>query len=138
MATTSVSFSVAQANQMLPLVSPIVQDIVNSFQELNRLEAAYLRRVEARVQSHFKLETPALRRAREERNAARRKLDDYIKELTSLHVKLDDRRHGAIVFPAEDRHGRQVRLCWRLGEPSIRFWRLESSDLHHPIDLYEE
>ena len=56
----------------------------------------------------------------------------YFALLNQLHEGLDavrasgarvkDLREGMIDFPAR-REGRQVLLCWQVGENSLRFWR---------------
>jgi len=45
-----------------------------------------------------------------------------VEELRRHGVRLRDPRCGALDFPAR-RAGRPVCLCWRVGEPALRFWR---------------
>ncbi|HET9454735.1 MAG TPA: DUF2203 domain-containing protein, partial [Gemmatimonadaceae bacterium] len=50
-----------------------------------------------------------------------RDIDAFEGELHRLGIVLKDRRLGLIDFPAVV-EGRQVWLCWRLGEPSVQFY----------------
>jgi len=45
-----------------------------------------------------------------------------VEELGRHGVRLGDPRQGALEFPAR-RAGRAVCLCWRVGEPTLAFWR---------------
>ena len=45
-----------------------------------------------------------------------------VEELGLHGVRLGDPGSGAVEFPAR-RSGRQVCLCWRVGEPGLAFWR---------------
>jgi hypothetical protein len=52
---------------------------------------------------------------------ALRTLRTEIEELTARGIVLRDPESGLIDFPAE-RDGREVFLCWRLGEDRVGFW----------------
>ena len=58
--------------------------------------------------------------------AIAREIDEFEGELESLGIQLKDRRIGLIDFPSE-MDGRQVLLCWRLGESSVQYWHDEHS-----------
>jgi len=45
-----------------------------------------------------------------------------LRRLERAGLRVDDLRHGLLDFPAL-RGGRPVLLCWRVGEPSLDFWR---------------
>jgi hypothetical protein len=47
---------------------------------------------------------------------------ERVEQLSREGVRLGDPRHGAVEFPAR-RSGRQVCLCWRVGQPGLAFWR---------------
>ena len=55
------------------------------------------------------------------RVARSREIDRFEQELADLGIALKDRRLGLVDFPSE-LGGRQVWLCWRLGEPEVQFW----------------
>ena len=48
-------------------------------------------------------------------------IEGYQRELEQLGISLKDPRMGLVDFPAEI-GGRQVWLCWRLGEPAVEYW----------------
>lgn len=111
-------FTVEQANRTLPLVRRIVEDVVahhrrwrETIMELD-LVASAARSDDAQTRAE-ELEQRALGFARE--------LDEYQRELAALGIQLKDPRLGLVDFPAE-LDGRQVLLCWHLGEPEVRFW----------------
>ena len=119
---TAKFFSVEEANRSLPLVKAIVGDIVRQFELVNShkqrlISLKNLRRrpgapsdayAEETLQSQADLETEEAQ------------LDAYITELTRLGVKLKG-FDGLCDFPSL-RDGREVYLCWRLEEPSVRYW----------------
>ena len=52
---------------------------------------------------------------------AMRHLDDYMDELTEIGVELKDYQSGLIDFTGRHQ-GRDVCLCWRLGEEQVGHW----------------
>lgn len=111
-------FTVEQANRTLPLVRKIVEDVVQQHRkwretilELDLVTSSS--RAEDSRERADELERQALTLARE--------LDGFQRELEDLGIQLKDRRLGLVDFPSEVA-GRAVLLCWRLGEPEVRFW----------------
>jgi hypothetical protein len=111
-------FTVDQANRTLPLVRKIVEDVVRQHRlwrekilELD-LVASSARAGETREHAE-ELEREAQALARE--------IDSFQHELEQLGIQLKDRRIGLVDFPSEV-NGRQILLCWRLGEPEVQFW----------------
>ena len=47
--------------------------------------------------------------------------DKLIAKINDLGCELKDIEQGLVDFPAL-REGREVYLCWRLGEPEVAFW----------------
>ena len=111
-------YTVDQANATLPLVRRIVEDIVASHQRWRErvLELDLLA-------STVRADAPNPRATELERDvqALARDIDAFERELTALGITLKDRRLGLIDFPASI-EGRQVWLCWRLGEPDVQFF----------------
>jgi hypothetical protein len=109
-------YSPEQANRSLPLVRRIVEDIVRSHrgwtevvQQIELLSSG-AERADAQLSA---LERDAMRLAYE--------VAAFERELDVLGVSLKDRQMGLIDFPGE-RDGRRIWLCWRLGEPAVRYW----------------
>ena len=103
-------FTVDQANKTLPLVKRIVADIVRTHGEIGQLQsqleaakAAQQQPIQAKLSKDLE------------------HLQDYVDELTEVGCELKDFRLGLIDFIG--RHdGRDVCLCWKLGEEKIFFW----------------
>lgn len=114
----SQSYTVERANRTLPLVRRIVEDIVVNHQRWREriLELDLLA-------SAVRADAPDARATELEREAQvlARDIDAFEGELHRLGIVLKDRRLGLIDFPAVV-EGRQVWLCWRLGEPSVQFY----------------
>ncbi|HEY0983613.1 MULTISPECIES: DUF2203 domain-containing protein [unclassified Schlesneria] len=116
-------FSVASANQTLPLVRAIVSDIVELYPEVRDREERLMRITrgrskDARPDDPYSEEVEQVRRELE-RDVER--LQGYIDELLELGVEFKDPVMGLVDFPAM-RDGEEVCLCWKLGEPVVGFW----------------
>jgi len=114
-------FSVDEANRTLPLVKQIVADIVRQFQAVSELDA----RLSAVVQRDAKKRaadqySEELAHTKAELEAEDEKLHAFRAELESLGVELKG-TDGLCDFPGL-RDGREICLCWRLGEPEITHW----------------
>lgn len=103
-------FTLEQANKSLPLVKRIVADIVSMH--------------ERATQSQLRLEKDKgsdQRAAQKELNASVDRLQDLVDELSDVGCELKDYQTGLIDFVG--RHeGRDVYLCWKLGEEKITHW----------------
>jgi hypothetical protein len=118
-------FTVAEANKALPLVRAIVGDIVRQYQtvvdlkqRLSDVSRSQQRGSRRRPQPDIYAEELAQTEATLE--AEEIKLREFIEELEKLGVELKD-ADGLCDFPA-CKDGREIYLCWRLGEPEILFW----------------
>ncbi len=116
-------FSVASANQTLPLVRAIVTDIVELYPEVRDREERLTRITRGRPKDPrpgdpYSEEVEQIRQDLE-RDVER--LQGFIDELQELGVEFKDPVMGLVDFPAK-RNGKEVCLCWKLGEPSVDFW----------------
>src|SRR3954469_9749704 len=104
-------FTLAQANSTLPLVRRIVGDIVRTHGEALKAQS-HLEHVPAGT-------TPQDIQRRLESHLEH--LEDFVDELTEVGCELKDYRMGLVDFTG--RHlGRDVCLCWKLGEERIGYW----------------
>ena len=113
-------FTPAEANATLPLVRAIVQDIA----ELARdLRDRYERLAKALPKRGCVSEAHGeeLEQIKGEFERRQEKMQEYLKELGSLGVELNDFMTGLIDFPSR-MDGHEVCLCWRLGEPEVAHW----------------
>jgi len=114
-------FTITEANSTLPLVRAICRDIIdlaNDLRERNQrmqklrdphkgpLGQAYLEEIE-QMETDFEMD--------------QERLQNYIEELTRLGVELKDPFTGLVDFLAW-MDGREVYLCWRLGEEDVAHW----------------
>lgn len=119
-------FSVAQANQTLPLVKAILQDIVELFRDVEERRERLLRVQRAHGKSKRTSEEADLYREETEQAEAEIEKDEerllaFVAELEAIGAELKDPRIGLIDFPALH-EGREVCLCWKLGESAIEHW----------------
>lgn len=116
-------YTVEQANQALPLVKAIAADMVAKFAEVKErkerldrirrskrakegVEDFYAEEmVEAESQLEHELET----------------LQGYIEELSDLGIEVKDASRGLVDF-CSLLDGREVYLCWLLGEEEVGHW----------------
>lgn len=113
-------YTQAEANAMLPLLRVILRDVTTlagdlrgRFERLHRLQNA-----EGCLDAAHQEEVQQLI---EEFERGQDKMAEYEQELERLGVELKDHHSGLIDF----RHlkdGKEVYLCWRLGEAEVGHW----------------
>jgi hypothetical protein len=115
-------FTVEEASQRLPLVRSIVRDIVELHEEvadrrerLNRLKEGRLRDDATSPYSE------ELKQSEEALEKDLLQLEEYRRELEDIGAELKDAGEGLVDFRSQI-DGREVYLCWKLGEPEIAFW----------------
>jgi hypothetical protein len=114
-------FTVDEANNALPLVRAIVQDITALAQELRERHERLTR---LKPTERFRLSDAheeELQQVRLELERGQEKMEEYVRELAQLGVELKDYFTGLIDFPSL-MNGRPVYLCWRLGESDVEYW----------------
>lgn len=116
-------FTVEEANQRLPLVRAIVQDIVDLFRDVQqrRERLAAVKGLRGEGTSSSKFHSEEIEQVEEELQRDEDKLDEFVRELHELGVEFKDPVLGLVDFPAQ-RDDRVVHLCWKLGEPEVQFW----------------
>lgn len=103
-------FTLQQANSALPLVKRIVADIVRIHAEAVNLQQQIEEsssKDQADAQKQLKLSLD--------------RLHDLVDELTEVGVEIKDYENGLIDFIGRHQ-GRDVYLCWQLGEEQITHW----------------
>jgi hypothetical protein len=104
-------FTLAEANSTLPLVKRIVADIVKCHAKAAGLRQRFASQDQKNAQQQ---PTNELDRCVEQ-------LQEFLGELSAVGAELKDFESGLIDFVG--RHdGRDVYLCWKLGEESITHW----------------
>ena len=108
------SFSLDEANRMLPAIRRKMERIVRTHQELRKL---------------LERNRPLLDTARKMGSApvppnyfrGLERLQADLSKVDGIGVQVKDLETGLIDFPTT-RGGRTVLLCWRLGENRVGFW----------------
>ena len=115
-------FTVEEANQRLPLVRAIVGDIVKLYDDVQerRTRLSHVRQSSSGLKSHT-LYSEEVQHIEEELEKDIERLEDYANELEELGVELKDPMMGLVDFRTLF-EGREVYLCWRLGEDEITHW----------------
>lgn len=117
-------FTVEEATQTLPLVRSIVRDVVEHYRDLHerheRLQAVKQRNNASRgtMPPEYNEE---LEQMEEEIRRDAEKLQHFVDELQELGVELKDLTRGLVDFP-HLMDGREVYLCWMLGESDLAHW----------------
>jgi hypothetical protein len=121
-------FTLADANRALPLVRRIAQDVV---------------RVHARVtQIHTDMQSAKgkeLADGQANLDRSVEQLQGYVDELHEIGCDLKDYQTGLVDFIGSH-HGRDVCLCWKLGEERIEYWHEMQSGFagRQPISMLQE
>lgn len=113
------TYTLDEANAMLPLLKVILRDVTTLANELRDRYERIARLQEAKGLDKAHQEEVQQLLAEFERG--QEKMHEYELELEKLGVELKDYYTGLIDF----RHlkdGKEVYLCWRLGEPEIAHW----------------
>jgi hypothetical protein len=112
-------FTVEEANHTLPLVRRIVADIVEEYrrwrERVYRYELADATRSPGEPETE---EQVVLRRLADE---SVRRMNGYMEELGLVGCILKGLEEGLVDFYSK-LEGRDVFLCWKLGEPEVSHW----------------
>ncbi len=125
-------FTVEQANATLPLVEAITADLTHLTQQMShrRRQLDYL--MYDRKQDNNDPYDAELIQAEKDLQQQSHQIKEFAAELQQLGVASTDNEKGLVDFPAEI-EGRPAFLCWKLGEPEVRYWREKSTDTRTPL-----
>jgi hypothetical protein len=112
-------FTLEQANATLPYVRSIVTDVVGAYDEWRDCVARY--EVMAAKSRSDVGETDEQIALRTEVDRIARRIGDYLSELESVGCTFKGFDDGIVDFLSQ-RDGRDIYLCWKLGEPEITHW----------------
>jgi hypothetical protein len=113
-------FTVEEANKALPLVRMIVGDIVRQYRVVEDLQQRLSMVSKDRRKSATDPYSEELAQSQAELDAEEQKLTSYIEELKRLGVEFKGPDGLCDFYSIKD--GREVLLCWRLGEPMVAHW----------------
>lgn len=115
-------FTLAEAQSLIPSVDPVLRKAVelkSDYAEAEEAMEAFSQRIQMMGGMVVNREQALVVRNR--RDTASTSLREAIQELEEFGCVLKDLDVGLIDFPTVFR-GREVYLCWKLGEASIAFW----------------
>jgi hypothetical protein len=112
-------FSVEEANARVPLLRSILRDVTELSHELKGLhERLILLQTDGATSSEQERE---IARLTAEMDNGQKQMRSYERELAQLGAVLKDDVMGLVDFPAF-MDGREVCLCYKLGETEIAYW----------------
>jgi hypothetical protein len=118
MAKPEPTYTIEEANALVPAVRAVLLQLAVEQQRLAREHEEMHRRLEGNGD-------PASLEQAGHHEAEMAQIADGIRtlqaHLDSLGIQLRDPEMGLVDFPAE-RDGRRVWLCWRLADPRVAFW----------------
>jgi hypothetical protein len=115
-------FKREEAEALLPLIEPRLTGAIQTKRRVDELDAEFSQ-VQNRILLQGGLLPPygPLARKRVERESLMGALRDAVSEIESNGCVVKDLEMGLVDFPSVV-NDEQVFLCWKLGEPGIRFW----------------
>jgi hypothetical protein len=113
-------FTVEEANKALPLVKMIVTDIVRQYRVVEDLQQRLSMVSKDRRRPSKDLYSEELAQSQAELDTEEQKLRSYVEELKRLGVEWKGPDGLCDFYSMMD--GREVFLCWRLGEPEVAHW----------------
>src|SRR5258706_16152362 len=115
-------FTVEEANQLLPTLVPILENMVELREQVDKLEVE-IDSLELILGNNAKDNkvSQELERKISELNERIGSLSTLINKVESFGCFLKSIESGLIDFLSQ-KDGRTIYLCWRLGEPEIKHW----------------
>jgi len=132
-------FTVDEANRVLPLVRPIVRDLLAEHREwreaVEQFELADAADPGEPDDDHLESAEAFAARSRVEAHASR--IHELMEELTALGCIFKGFEGGLVDFLSL-RDDRPVYLCWRSGEETVSYWHDIDGGFggRHPIDAH--
>ena len=108
-------FTPQQANEILPQVKRLMNDIIGKKTEADALKDELDEMTQKGVQTWKYYD------CRRRLEIVSQELGDLVRKLEALGCQLKDIDQGLVDFPAM-RMGQQVNLCWKVGEHIVEYW----------------
>ena len=113
-------FTIAQAEEVLPRLTPLLVEMRDLKHEHDRSQARAVE-LAAPMRTNGHILEDELKEAQAEMEKAAARINDLIKQVQALGYELKDIDQGLIDFRSM-MNGREVYLCWKLGEERISWW----------------
>lgn len=113
-------FTLEEANSTIPYISRIVEDIVAEYEKWRDCIFRY-EVIAAKSTPQTESETEEQEELRQEVDSVAQRINAYIDELTQVGCIFKGFDGGLVDFRSHV-EGRDVFLCWKLGEPEVQHW----------------
>lgn len=123
--------TLTMARQMIPLIQRIIQDILSTREDLNRLIPEQ-ERLEKERRSLNWPERVRRYHLQDDITAVEKQHRQALEELDNLGVTLVDQARGQIGFPTLV-NDRRAFFSWKPGEEKLKFWHFWGEKLRRPI-----
>lgn len=115
-------FTLAEAESLIPSVDRLLRQAVelkSGYANAQRRMGSFQERIV--MMGGMLVNREKVREARERRDDAAASLRSIIEQVQEMGCLVKDLDMGLVDFPTTFQ-GREVYLCWKLGEPSIAYW----------------
>lgn len=116
---TSRYFTLDQANKTLPLVRRVVADVVEEYRKWKDVVFRY--ELLAAGSKADEGESPEQVTLRHQVDESAQKINGFLDELGRIGCVFKGFEEGLVDFPHQ-MDGREVYLCWKLGEDQVEHW----------------
>ncbi len=115
-------FNLLEAEGLLPEVERLLRNLIQSKQEYEKSESG-LNGIAQRITLTGGMIAPReqILQLRSRKDNSARALKSVVEKIQEIGCELKDVETGLIDFPTLYK-GKEVYLCWKLGESGIRFW----------------
>lgn len=118
-------FTLREAQSLLPRVERLLEDAMRLKPEFDDAAAAFTRMKErVHMMGGTLIDRQAALELRQRRETSSKQLRQAVEEILEMGVQIKDIEAGLVDFPTRFR-GREVYLCWKLGEADIEYWHGE-------------
>jgi hypothetical protein len=118
-------FTLREAQSLLPQVERLLQDAMRLKPEFDEASAAVSKMKErVHIMGGTLIDRNVALEIRQRRESSSKLLRQAVEEILEMGVQIKDIETGLVDFPTRFR-GREVYLCWKLGESDIEYWHGE-------------
>lgn len=113
-------FTVEDANGLLPTIAPILWNVKSLHEKMAHVAGA-VADFELLAQGNGHGEDSEALQPKNDLRRLRDEIRERLRFLEEMGIQVKDIEHGIVDFPAQ-MFGREVLLCWRVGEESVAYW----------------
>jgi hypothetical protein len=113
-------FTVDEANELVSLLTPVLEDLRQVHHRMWEA-VSEVREFEQRAAANGHGEGSKIFDPQFDVSKIQSELEQRLRYLQGIGVVLKDIEEGILDFPTR-MHGREVYLCWKLGEDRIAYW----------------